>query len=93
MKFSKPLAPAEIIKTSLLIPDITLSSFPDITLFTPQRNFTFNVEATGRLGVSARLFVKELYRASGRLWKLDNNLIGPCSHVSFRPYYRWPVDT
>jgi hypothetical protein len=51
-------------------------SFPDITLFTPQRYFTFNVEATGRLGASACLFVEELYRASGRLWELDN-LIGP----------------
>jgi hypothetical protein len=51
-------------------------SFSDITLFTPQRYFTFNVEATGRLGASARLFVEELYRASGRLWELDN-LIGP----------------
>jgi hypothetical protein len=46
--------------------------FPDITLFTPQRYFTFNVEATGRLGAYARLFVEELYRASGRLWELDN---------------------
>jgi hypothetical protein len=34
------------------------------------------VEATERLGVSARLFLEELYRASGRLWELDN-LIGP----------------
>ena len=51
-------------------------SFPDITLFTPQRYFTFNVEATGRLGASACLFVEELYRASGRLWELAN-LIGP----------------
>jgi hypothetical protein len=34
------------------------------------------VEATERLGASARLFVEELYRASGRLWELDN-LIGP----------------
>jgi hypothetical protein len=50
-------------------------SFPDITLFTPQRYFTFNVETTGRLGASACLFVKELYRASGRLWELEN-LIG-----------------
>ncbi len=50
--------------------------FPDITLFTPQRYYTFNVEATGRLGASACLFAEELYRASGRLWELDN-LIGP----------------
>ncbi len=34
------------------------------------------MEAAGRLGASARLFVKELYRASGKLWELDN-LIGP----------------
>jgi hypothetical protein len=34
------------------------------------------MEATGSLGASARLFVEELYRASGRLWELDN-LLGP----------------
>jgi hypothetical protein len=51
-------------------------AIPDITLFTPQRYFTFNVEATGRLGASARLLVEELYRASGKRCELGNS-IGP----------------
>jgi hypothetical protein len=33
------------------------------------------MEATGRLGASACLFVEELYRASGRLWELDNLIV------------------
>ena len=47
-------------------------SSPDITLVAPRRYFTFNVEATGRLGASACLFVEELYLASGRHWELAN---------------------
>jgi hypothetical protein len=41
----------------------------------------FNVEATGRLGASACLFVEELYLASGRHWELAN-LIGPSPLMS-----------
>jgi hypothetical protein len=53
-------------------------------LFKPQRYFTSNVEATGRLGASTHLFVEELYRASKMLWELGN-LIVPSPIQSLLP--------
>ena len=44
---------------------------PDITRMSPQAYYTFNVEATGRLGPAAEKFVQDLYRACGRASDLD----------------------
>ena len=45
---------------------------PDITRMDPRMYYTFNVEATGRLGPSAEQFITELFRASGRSNDLQN---------------------
>ena len=41
-------------------------SYPDITTCNPKKYYTFNVEATGRLGDAALSFIEELYRATDR---------------------------
>ena len=51
-------------------------SFPDITQMTPQCYYTFNVEATGRIGPAAIKFITDLYRASDKAHELDT-VFGP----------------
>jgi len=41
-------------------------SHPDITTCNPRKYYTFNVEATGRLGDAAQAFLEDLYRATER---------------------------
>lgn len=46
---------------------------PDITRMDPRQYYTFNVEATGRIGPSAEQFVKDLFRACGHANELQSH--------------------
>jgi len=51
-------------------------TYPDVTKLSPRCYYTFNVEATGRLGASAEQFIKDLYKECQRARELEA-AIGP----------------